>query len=151
MKKERVEAEVVEEKEENFFQKLFKKAKNKIDDATFEARLQNKFNENKNEFSIHNNSSLLSELNRFFAIENTNKLIGNGHIIAYGELDVEEGSLIKNHSNEKVYHIDKTSKCEVNVEYDGVTYTRSATRIDLGKEAKLVEVIRVGDKFYLKK
>ena len=41
--------------------------------------------------------------------------------------------------------------CEVNVEYDGVTYTRSATRIDLGKEAKLVEVIRVGDKFYLTK
>ena len=141
-----------ESKLKNFFNKAKSKigevaqdAKTKLDEVTLESKINSAFKNNE-EYELYKGASLLQACSyTIYAIKS------EGCLTTLTDIEISDDMLVKAENDEVVYTIEKIEPTKVSVEVDGMTYERDGLKIVLGKEATKVDVIKVGNDFYLKK
>jgi hypothetical protein len=140
--------EQTEDKKEGKISGFFKKVSKKFDDATYDLRLQSEFDKNHKKYTVYEGTSILSGSPEISVEEH----LDENYLLTINDYDqIAEGNLIKNEATEEVRHIEKVEDTTMTVEFEGKTNTKQAKKIFLGDKATKVEVIKVGDDFYLKK
>lgn len=127
---------------------FFKNIGKKIDEATLESNIRSKFNSNNPSFGVFSGAKTFDCTSYGFHAEDH---LADGYIIAFTNDEFDDKFLLEIDSNNKVYYIASIEEAKVSVEYNDTFYERDAKKIVLGEEAKKVDVIKVGDNYYLKK
>lgn len=135
-----------EEKKEGKISGFFKKAKSKLDDATFESRLKGSFEKNHTEYRVYTGTGFLSSPTTLYAEEH----IEEGFIIVLGEDEITVDGLIRNEKTKHISHMKAIIKTTIEIPFEEATYERPAQKILLGDDATKVDVIKVNDDYYLK-
>ena len=136
-----------EKKEEGKISGFFKKLGKKLDDATLDMRLQSEFDKAHKKYVVYAGTSLLSSSPEIAVEEH----LDENYIITLDDDEViAAGNLIEDSDSGDVMHIAAVEKSELTVEFEGATYTKPALKIFLGEMAQKVDVIKVGNDFYLK-
>jgi hypothetical protein len=139
--------EASEEKKEGKISGFFKKMGKKLDDATYDFRLMNDYTSNHKKYSIYSGTSALSAVPEIPVEEH----LDEGYVVTPSDYEqIAAGNLIKNDKGD-VMHIASTEATTITVEFEGKTNEKPAIKIVLGDKAVKVDVIKVGDDFYLKK
>lgn len=142
------EADVINEseKKQGKVSGFFKKAKEKLNDATYEARMKSEFNKTHVEYTIHKTASAFSMIISLYAVEY------DGYIVApYEQDDITDEYIIKNNKTNEVFYIDGVEKQQLTFNFEGKENILNGIKISFKENAKSVDVIKVGDKYYLKK
>lgn len=138
--------EQTEEKKEGKISGFFKKLGKKIDDATYDMRLQSEFDKSHEKYTIYSGSSALS-ISPEIAVE---EHLDENYLLTLDDDEViEAGNLIENGKGE-VFHIAAVEEDTLTVTFEGAEVKKDAKKITLGEPAVKVEVIKVGSDFYLK-
>ena len=141
------ETQETEEKKDNKFTGFFKKMGKKFDDATYDMRLQSDFDKNHKKYTVYSGTSVLSSSPEIAAEEH----LDEGYIVTLDDNEqIATGNLIENAETGEVRHIEAVEETTLTVEFDGKSTERPALRITLGALAQKVDVIKVGNDFYLK-
>lgn len=135
-----------EEKKEGKISGFFKKAKSKLDDATFESRLKGSFEKNHTEYKVYTGTGFLSSPTTLYAEEH----IEEGFIIVLDEDEITVDGLIRNEKTKHISHMKAIIKTTIEIPFEEATYERPAQKILLGDDATKVDVIKVNDDYYLK-
>jgi hypothetical protein len=139
--------EKAEEKKEGKISGFFKKMGKKLDDATYDIRLMSDFSSTHKKYNIYSGTSALSAVPEIPAEEH----LDEGYIITLADYEqIAAGNLIEN-ENGDVMHIASTEPTTLTVVFEDKTNEKPAIKIVLGDKAVKVDVIKVGDDFYLKK
>ena len=141
------ETQETEEKKDNKFTGFFKKMGKKFDDATYDMRLQSDFDKNHKKYTVYSGTSVLSSSPEIAAEEH----LDEGYIVTLDDNEqIATGNLIENAETGEVRHIEAVEETTLTVEFDGKSTERPALRITLGALAQKVDVIKVGNDYYLK-
>ncbi|MDE6558014.1 MAG: hypothetical protein K2K39_02795 [Clostridia bacterium] len=141
------ETQETEEKKDNKFTGFFKKMGKKFDDATYDMRLQSEFDKTHKKYTVYSGTSVLSNSPEIAAEEH----LDEGYIVTIDDDEqIATGNLIENAETGEVRHIGAVEETTLTVEFDGKSTEKPALRITLGELAKKVDVIKVGNDFYLK-
>ena len=147
MAKKQSEAENQEEQKEGKISGFFKKVGKKIDEATYPARLQSDFDSSHPKYTVYSGTGVFDATPEIAVEEH----LVMGYLLTLDDdKQIREGNLIKTPKGE-VYHIDSVKKTTMQVKFEEKDNEVDALKIVLGKQAKEVNVIKVGDKFYLAK
>lgn len=136
-----------EEKKEGKVSGFFKKLGKKLDDATYDMRLQSEFDKNHKKYAVYSGTSVLSSSPEIAVEEHLDE---NYLLTLDDDEQIAAGNLIEDTATGDVMHIAAVEKATLNVEFEGKTNERPALKIFLGEMAQKVEVIKVGNDFYLK-
>jgi hypothetical protein len=137
-----------EEKKEGKIAGFFKKVSKKLDDATYDMRLQSDFDSNHKKYTVYSGTSLLTMTPEISVEEH----LDEGYLVTLDDDEqIAAGNLIEDSDSGEVRHIAAVEETKLNVEFEGKTNEKDARKIVLGEKATKVEVIKVGDDFYLKK
>lgn len=146
-KKEEPDNENKEEKKEGKVSGFFKKLGKKFDDATLDMRLQSDFDKSHKKYCVYGGTSALSSSPEIAVEEH----LDENYIVTLDEDDkIAAGNLIEDTEKGDVMHIAAVEKTTLTVEFEGKSYEKPALKIFLGEIAQKVDVIRVGNEFYLK-
>jgi hypothetical protein len=136
-----------EVKKEGKISGFFKKVSKKLDDATYDIRLQSEFDNNHKKYTIYTGTSMLSVTREISVEEHLN----DGYLITISsDEEIKAGNLIEDSDSGEVRHIAATEETTLNVEFEGKQNEKKAKKIILGDKAVKVDVIKVGEDFYLK-
>lgn len=136
-----------EEKKEGKLSGFFKKVGKKFDDATYDMRLQSDFDKKHKKYAVYAGTSILTASPEIAVEEHLDEnyllTLDDDEVIAAGNLieDMEKGD---------VMHIAAVEKTTLTVEFEGKSNEKPALKIFLGEMAQKVDVIKVGNDFYLK-
>lgn len=144
---EKKEGEQPEEKKEGKISGFFKKVGKKLDDATFEMRLQSDFDKNHKKYTVYSGTSVLAASPEIAVEEHLDE---NYILTLDDDEQIAAGNLIEDSESGDVMHIASVEKSTLTVEFEGKTYSKPALKIFLGEIAQKVDVIKVGNDFYLK-
>lgn len=144
-KNEAAETETAEEKKEGKISGFFKKMSKKLDDATYDMRLQSDFDKSHKKYTVYGGTSVFSNTPEIAVEERENCLV-----TLDDDEEIAVGNLIECSENGEVYHIAAVEKTTLTVEFEGKSNERPALKITLGEKAVKVDVIKVGESFYLK-
>lgn len=136
-----------EEKKEGKVSGFFKNLGKKFDNATYDMRLQSDFDKSHKKYTIYAGTSVLSASPEISVEEH---LDANYLITLDDDEQIAAGNLIEDSDSHEVRHIAAVEDTTLTVEFDGKTTDRHALKITLGTPAVKVEVIKVGNDFYLK-
>ncbi len=126
---------------------FFKKMGQKLDDATFEYRLKADFDKNHPSYGVFSGTPIIDISPDITAEEHLDEY----YIITLSDHgDIKKGNLIKRYATNEVFHIALVEKIKHPVEFDGKQVEMDALRVCLGEPAEKVDVIKVGDSYYLK-
>lgn len=131
-----------EEKKENVFSKFWNKTKKAVNDSLLEVKIESKFKNDNDSFSIYGKGDLVPLIVYGYLKE--------GKVIAYGKVETDLNNILVD-DNEKAYYVNSLIDATVDITVDGTTYTRPATIIVLDSDVQEVEVIKAGKKYYLQK
>lgn len=143
-KKDGVEAE---EKKDGKISGFFKKLSKKLDDATLNMRMQSDFDKAHKKYVVYGGTSALSATPEIAVEEHLEE---NYLLTLDDDEQIAAGNLIQDSKTGDVMHIVSVEDGELTVVFEGESYTRPARKIFLGETAQKVEVIKVGNDFYLK-
>ena len=135
-----------EEKKEGKLSGFFKKAKSKLDDATFESRLKGSFEKTHAEYKVYTGTGFLSTPTTLYAEEH----LEDGFIIVLGEDEITVDGLIRNEKTKHICHMKAIIKTTIEIPFEDATHERPAQKILLGNDATKADVIKVEDEYYLK-
>lgn len=129
---------------------FFKKVGDKFNDATYEMRAESDYNKNHNRYVVYTGAGLLSH---------TAELYGNETIGAEGKYivapsadeEIKSGHIIVNDKTGEALYISSVSTTKVYIDFEGKMTEKPALKIVMGQPAEKVDVIKVGDNFYIKK
>lgn len=139
--------ETKEEKKEGKLSGFFKKVSQKFDDATREMRMHADFNDRHPHYTVYRGTSLLQSSPEIAVEEH----LDAGYLITIDDDEaIAVDSLIENNQTGEVVHIVGVDKTQLDVEFEGAVITVDALKISLGDPAVKVDVIKVGNEFYLK-
>lgn len=128
---------------------FFKKMGQKLDDATYDARLASDFEKRSEGYRVYTGTGVFSPNPEIFVEEHLDG--DEKYVVMYGTDDnVKAGCLIKKDEGKEVYHIKEVAPATLTIEFEGKTNEKPATKIVLGDVAEKVDVIKVEDEFYLK-
>lgn len=138
-----------EKKEEEKKEKVgfFKKLGNKFNDATYDMRLQSDFDKSHAKYTVFASAAVLSVTPEISVEEHLDE---NYLITLDDDEQIAAGNLIRNDETDEVLHIAAVESTTLTVEFEGKVNEKQALKIVLGEPAKKVEVIRVGNEYYLK-
>ncbi|MDE7379570.1 MAG: hypothetical protein K2N14_00830 [Clostridia bacterium] len=136
-----------EEKKEGKISGFFKKMGKKLDDATYDMRLQSDFDKSHKKYTVYNSASVLAITPEISVEEHLDE---NYLLTLDDDEQIAAGSLIVDSDNGDVIHIVAVEKTELTVEFEGKSNVKPALKIILGEMAQKVEVIKVGNEYYLK-
>jgi hypothetical protein len=126
---------------------FFKKVSKKFDDATYDIRLQSEFDKSHKKYTVYSGTSILSITPEISVEEH----LDEGYLITLDDDEqIAAGNLIENADNGEVRHIAATEETTFSVEFEGKQNEKKAIKIILGEKAVKVDVIKVGESFYLK-
>ncbi len=141
------ETEQTEEKKEGKISGFFKKMGKKLDEATYDMRLQSEFDKNHPKYTVYAGTSLIQSTPEIAVEEH----LDENYLVTLDDDEViVAGNLIECAANGEVRHIAAVEKTTLTVEFDGKSNEKAALKITLGELAQKVEVIKVGNEFYLK-
>lgn len=136
-----------EEQKEGKVSGFFKKLGKKFDDATYDMRLQSDFDKNHKKYTVYAGTSVLSSSPEIAVEEH----LDENYLLTLDDDEViSAGNLIEDSETGDVMHIAAVEEATLTVEFDGKTSEKPALKIFLGEMAQKVEVIKVGNDFYLK-
>ncbi len=134
-------------KKEGKISGFFKKVGQKLDDATYDARLASDFAKHNAAYKIYTGTGIFAANPEISAEEHTDG--DEKYIIMLGEDEnAKPGNMIKKVNGNPVYHIAAVEPATLTIEFEGKTNERAATKITFGEPAEEVAVIKVEDKFY---
>lgn len=136
-------------KKEGKLSGFFKKVGQKFDDATYDSRLASDFNKNHVKYQVFTGTGIFSA-NPEIAVEE--HLEGDRKYVSAlgGDEDViKAGCLIRKNNDSAVYHIAEVEKTTLEIEFEGKANKKDGLNIYIGEPAKKVNVIKVGDEFYM--
>ncbi len=138
-----------EKKEEEKKEKVgfFKKLGNKFNDATYDMRLQSDFDKSHAKYTVFASAAVLSVTPEISVEEHLDE---NYLITLDDDEQIAAGNLIRNDQTDEVLHIAAVESTTLTVEFEGKANEKEALKITLGDPAEKVEVIRVGNEYYLK-
>ena len=136
-----------EEKKEGKISGFFKKMGKKLDDATYDIRLQTEFDRTHKKYTVYSGTSLLSAAPEISVEEHLDE---NYLLTLSDDEQIAAGNLIEDADSGDVLHITAVEKAELTVEFEGKSNVKPALKIFLGEMAQKVDVIKVGNDFYLK-
>ena len=136
-----------ENKNEGKVSGFFKNLGKKFDSATYEMRLQSDFGKTHKKYAIYSGTSILTSSPEIAVEEHLDE---NYLVTIDDDEQIAAGNLIENTESGEVLHIAAVEKTTLAVEFDGKTADHDAIKITLGEPAVKVDVIKVGNDFYLK-
>ncbi|MCM1438599.1 MAG: hypothetical protein NC131_05240 [Roseburia sp.] len=136
-----------EEKKEGKVSGFFKKLGKKLDDATYDMRMQSEFDKNHKKYTVYAGTSVLSSSPEIAVEEHLDE---NYLLTLDDDEEIAAGNLIEDSETGDVMHIASVEQTTFVVEFEDRKNERPALKIYLGEMAKKVEVIKVGNDFYLK-
>ncbi|MDE7087401.1 MAG: hypothetical protein K2O67_04330 [Clostridia bacterium] len=136
-----------EEKKEGKVSGFFKKLGKKLDDATLDMRLQSDFDKNHKKYAVYSGTSVLSSSPEISVVEHLDE---NYVVTLDDDEQIAAGNLIEDTEKGDVMHIASVEQTTLTVEFEGKSYEKPALKIFLGEMAQKVDVIKVGNDFYLK-
>lgn len=136
-----------EEKKEGKISGFFRRMSQKLDSATYDMRLQSNFDSTHEKYTVYAGTSVLQSTPEIAVEEH----LDDGYIVTIDDDEqIAAGNLIECCRTGEVRHISSVEKTVLTVEFDGKSNERPALKIMLGELAQKVEVIKVGNDFYLK-
>lgn len=136
-----------EEQKEGKVSGFFKKLGKKFDDATYDMRLQSDFDKHHKKYTVYAGTNILSSTPEIAVEEH----LDENYLLTLDDDEViAAGNLIEDSDTGDVMHIAAVEKATLNVEFEGKINEKPALKIFLGEMAQKVEVIKVGNDFYLK-
>lgn len=133
------------EKKEGKISGFFKKLGKKIDDATYSSRMHSAFNDSHPKYTVYGGTGIL-ESNPEIAVE---EHLDEGYLVTIEDYEkIAAGNLIKTPKGD-ILHIAATEQTSINFDFEEKSNEIAAIKIILGNAAQEVNVIKVGDKFYL--
>ncbi len=136
-----------EKKEEGKVSGFFKKLGKKFDDATYDMRLQSNFDKNHKKYVVYAGTSVLAVSPEISVEEHLDE---NYLLTLDDDEQIAAGNLIEDTETGDVMHIAAVEKASLTVEFEGKPNEKPALKIFLGEMAQKVDVIKVGNDFYLK-
>lgn len=136
-----------EKKEEGKVSGFFKKLGKKFDDATYDMRLQSDFDKSHKKYTVYAGTNILSASPEIAVEEHLDE---NYLLTLDDDEAIAAGNLIEDSETGDVMHIAAVEEATLTVEFDGKTNEKHALKIFLGEMAQKVDVIKVGNDFYLK-
>lgn len=136
-----------EEKKESKISGFFHKMSQKLDSATYDMRLQGNFDTTHEKYTVYAGTSVLQSTPEI-AVE---ERLDEGYLVTLDDDEqIAAGNLIECNRTGEVRHIASVEKTVLTVQFDGKNNERPALKIVLGGLAQKVDVIKVGNDFYLK-
>lgn len=137
-----------EDKKEGRISSFFKKVGKKIDDATYDMRAESDYNRRHTKYTVYTGAGFLAHTAELYAevYPEDNSIIAPGD-----DEEVRPGCVIVCEKTDEARYIELVSKTTVTYEFEGKTNEKPALKITLGEPAEKVDVIKVGDCYYLKK
>ena len=140
-------ADEEKKQEEGKVSGFFKKLGKKFDDATYDMRLQSEFDKNHKKYTVYAGTNILAASPEISVEEH----LDENYIITLDDDEViAAGNLIEDSESGDVMHIAAVEKATLTVEFEGKSNEKPALKIFLGEIAQKVDVIKVGNDFYLK-
>jgi hypothetical protein len=139
--------ENTEEKKEGKISGFFKKVSKKFDDATYDMRLKSEFDKNHKNYVVYGGTSILDATPEITVEEHLDE---NYLLTLDDDEQIAAGNLIKDSESGEVRHIAATEKTTLTVDFEGKSNEKPAIKVILGDKAVKVDVIKVGETFYLK-
>ncbi len=136
-----------DEKEEGKISGFFKKLGKKFDDATYDMRLQSDFDKNHKKYAVYSGTGILAASPEISVEEHLDE---NYLVTLDDDEQIAAGNLIEDTETGDVMHIAAVEKTTLKIEFEGKENEKPALKIFLGEMAQKVEVIKVGNDFYLK-
>lgn len=133
---------------ESKVKKFIRRIGEKIDDATYDYRLRADFDDHHPAYGVFGGTPVI-DINPDITAE---EHLDEHYIItlAANRADIKKGNLIKRYATEEVFHIALVERIKYDIEFDGRQTQVDALRVCLGDRAEKVDVIKVGDSYYLK-
>lgn len=126
---------------------FFKKLGRKFDDATYEMRLVNDFTKKHKKYTVYASASTLAATPEIAVEEH----LDEGYLLTIDDDEqIAAGNLIKGDESEEVRHIASVEQTTLTIDFEGKVSDKPALKIFLGEPAEKVDVIKVGNEFYLK-
>lgn len=139
-----------EEKKGGKVSGFFKSIGNKFNDATYDMRAESDFSKNHAKYTVYTGASMLSHTAELPAEEHFGG--EENYIVILGEYDeIAAGHIAVAESSGEPKYIAAVEKTTLTFEFEGKQNEKPAMKLTLGAPAEKVEVIRVGEDFYLKK
>lgn len=136
-----------EEKKDGKISGFFKKVGKKFDDATYDMRLQSDFDKTHKKYTVFAGTSLLTPSPEISVEEHLDE---NYLLTLDDDEQIAAGNLIEDSETGDVMHIAAVESATLTVEFEGKSNEKPALKIFLGEMAQKVDVIKVGNDFYLK-
>ena len=136
-----------EEKKDGKISGFFKKVGKKFDDATYDMRLQSDFDKSHKKYTVFAGTSLLTPSPEISVEEHLDE---NYLLTLDDDEQIAAGNLIEDSQTGDVMHIAAVESATLTVEFEGKSNEKPALKIFLGEMAQKVDVIKVGNDFYLK-
>lgn len=136
-----------EEKRDGKVSGFFKNLGKKFNDATYDMRMQIDFDSTHKKYLVCSGTALLTPTPEIAVEEH----LEDGYLLTPADDEqIAAGNLVQNTETGEVRHIAAVEKATLKIEFEGKSNTRPALKIVLGDLAKKVDVIKVGNEFYLK-
>lgn len=137
-----------EEKKNGKISGFFKNLGAKINESTYDLRAADDYNKTHARYTVYTGSGVFSHTADLYCEERP----GESYVIAPSEDgEIAPGQIITPYEKEDPRYIAAVEKTEISFEFEGKTNTKPALKITLGGPAEKVDVIKVGDSYYLKK
>ncbi len=140
-------ADEEKKQEEGKISGFFKKIGKKFDDATYDMRLKSEFDKNHKKYTVYAGTGVLSITPEISVEEHLDE---NYLLTLDDDEQIAAGNLIEDGETGDIMHIASVESATLTVEFEGKTNVKPALKIFLGEMAQKVEVIKVGNEFYLK-
>lgn len=126
---------------------FFKKVGQKLDDVTYDYRLKADFDKNHPAYGVFGGTAIIDLTPDITAEEH----LDEDYIITLSDHDaIKKGNLIQRYATGDVFHIALVERVKLNVPFAGKDNEVDALKVCLGDHAEKVDVIKVGDSYYLK-
>lgn len=133
-------------KKEGKISGFFKKLGKKIEDSTYDMRAENDFKSKHAKYCVYYGASAFSPSSEIYGDETDGTVLGLGE-----DEDIKAGCVIVRDGSDDAYYIDSVEKAEITYVFEDKENVKPATKIKIGAPAEKVDVIKVGDNYYIKK
>ncbi len=124
----------------NILQKIYEKSKEKINQIILENKIQNKFRDDHNTYTLYIKDSI-------FIFKIYGYLLNN-QIQIYGIHNIPKSSILVDDSSKEMYCITNITETDIVVKVDEQEYNRKGMLLNYEKNLEEVDVIKVGKKYY---
>ena len=129
---------------------FFKKVGNKFNDATYDMRAESDYNKNHSKYVVYTGTNILSHTVELYGSESIGSE-GRFIVAPSADEEIKSGHIIVNDKSGEALYIASVSTTKLYFDFEGKTNEKQALKIVFGQPAEKVDVIKVGENYYLKR